>query len=484
MPIQHIHIIGGARGIGRWFVEHVFASSGLPVTVYDIDLPSDLPSSPTVTIRRIRYHSGMVEGIPTFTSTDMFVLAVPVSALRETCAALFPAIPAGCLVVDMASVKVETHAIMAEYAAGRLSLLGIHSLFGPLVASPVGQIVALTGYDAQDERQCWFHQLLKERGFLVQTVSPEAHDEYMLYVQVLTHFMLLTFARVLVRSGVAMSDLLDLRTPPFTFLSAFAGRLLGGNALTYANIQRLAGAAQVRAAVQQAVEELDAHLSSSSLDEAVRAIGDLSGPFSGTEISECFSLSNRAIDSVQQVEQRLFVLAASSTLCGLQRTGASKVYVGVVVEVSDDRILFEERARHIKQAGDRYAVCANEQARTNYASDGINFGTFRRFELLKRNIRILTDDEFQAWLDTHALPIQRDITISAPACLAPAFYEQYLPQLVPALLSASFAARYQKHAHEQRVTLAVAHRADIATEALMQEVDIIIQAMTTGAARV
>lgn len=469
MPTTSIHVFGGARGIGRWFVEQVFRPTGLPVTVYDIDLPADPPAAPNVTTRQIRYREGRITGVPTFAPNAAIILAVPISALRSTCAALFPLLPDGCLVADMSSVKVEPHAIMAEYAGGRLAILGMHPLFGPLVASPIGQIVVLTGFAPEDARHAWMADTLKECGCLVQHLPPELHDEYMLYVQVLTHFLLLTFARVLVQNRHSIAALLSVRTPPFMFLSAFAGRLLGSNALTYANIQRLRGAEQLRVAVLHAAQDLHQRLGPErDLATAVGAIQELGEPFSGTEIAECFAISSKAIGSVQQIEQRLFDLAATGQVCGLQRADTSRVYIGVVRAVTADRVLFEERTRQMPDG--RYALYSNAQTQQNYARMGIAFGRLKQFELLKRNLRILPEEELQAWITANVLLVQRDINVAAAGLLAPAFYERYLPKLISDVVNIRFVEFYQPDVGAGRVTLTVTHRPEVATDEIIARV--------------
>jgi prephenate dehydrogenase len=470
--IRHIHVFGGLRGIGRWFVEHVFQGRDLSVSVYDIDIPSSPQLAPGVAVRHIHYRNGTLEGVPAFGPTDAIVLAVPVGALRQTCAALFPRLPDGCLVFDMSSIKREPHAIMEQHSAGRLTLLGTHPLFGPQLASPVGQTVVLTGFDANNERHAWLYHLLRSRGFIIQQTTPEQHDEYMLYIQVLTHFVLLTFARVLVDRQRSMSELLNFKTPPFAFLTAFAGRLLGGNALTYASIQRLEGAEELRAAIVQAAQELAADFApGSDTTAAAAAIRALVEPFRGSEISECFAISGRAIDSVQQNEQRLFELAESGRLCGLQRGGSERVYIGVIQDVGADRILFEERARRIKSMGGKYAVFTGEHVRESYQAIGIAFGSFRRFELLKRHIRVLPDSELHAWLEQHMLTLTRDVNVRARLPLAREFYETLLPRLVPDLVAAQFVEYYRESEYSSKITLSITHRPDSTTPDMMRRIE-------------
>jgi prephenate dehydrogenase len=247
MAIRRIHIFGGARGIGRWFVEKVFLGEGLEIFVYDINFPTNPPFDSSINICQIDYANKELSGIPELMSHDAFVIAIPINEFEKLIACLFPKIPDGCLVFDMSSIKSLPYEVMKKYdSCGRLSIMSIHPLFAPLVASPVGQLVILSGLDITDEKHLWLRDVLQSRGFILKEASPELHDKSMLYVQVLTHFAYLVFSKVLANSGESLSSLLEFRTPPFTFLTAFAGRLLGGNANTYANIQRQKGASKIR----------------------------------------------------------------------------------------------------------------------------------------------------------------------------------------------------------------------------------------------
>lgn len=363
MQITHIHVLGGARGIGRWFVDYVFSRGELDVTIYDIDIPSNPPLNPRVKAVNISYTDEGVVGVPDFGQSDAVVIAVPMEVLDNTCHHLFPHVSDDGLVVDMSSIKVPSHRIIRKNSGNRFSVLGAHPLFGPLVSSPVGQTVVLTDFDTNNPKHSWFEKLLKANGFLVPNTTPELHDDYMLFVQVLTHFVLLIFGKVLADSQNVLSHLLKFKTPPFSFLSAFTGRLLGGNAQTYANIQTLEDAEHIRHAAIEAAKELNRIFDSKEdLKNAVKTIQTIARPFTSAEIAECRALSAVATDSIQELEKRLFDLCQRRAMCGLQRIDIDKVHVGIVLEIRSDRILFQDRTKRITLNGrDMHIVCTTDE---------------------------------------------------------------------------------------------------------------------------
>ncbi len=464
--IRRIHIFGGARGIGRWFVEKVFLGEGLEIFVYDINFPTNPPFDSSINTRQIDYANGELSGIPELMNHDAVVIAIPINEFEKLIACLFPKIPDGCLVFDMSSVKRFPYEVMKKHdSCGRLSIMSIHPLFAPLVASPVGQSVILAGLGSSDEKHLWLRKVLQSRGFILKEASPELHDKSMLYVQVLTHFTYLVFSKVLSEGTTSLSDLLEFKTPPFTFLTAFSGRLLGGNATTYVNIQKQNDASKIRELFIKAAHELHSIMTFDDLQSSANALNGIVGPFTGAEIAECRAISSKAIESLQAFEQTIFSLWKSGKLCGIKRTDTKKVDVGVIIETQSDRITFESRLKHIshptRQGNGRFAICTDETARKNYQRMGINFGKFQEFELLKRNIKILSDADLNEWIKNNIAVINNDINIVAFGNMSEEFYEKWLPKFIPAIVRVEFIEAYKKRGAKEHVTLRITHRPEL-----------------------
>jgi prephenate dehydrogenase/ferredoxin-fold anticodon binding domain-containing protein len=465
MAIRRIHIFGGARGIGRWFVEKVFMGEGLEIFVYDINFPSNPPFDPLIKIQAIDYVNGDINGIPTFVADDVFVIATPLNEFKRLASRLFRCIPDGCLVFDMSSVKKFPYDVMKEYSDnGRLSIMSIHPLFAPLVASPVGQLVILAGFDNDDEKHVWLKKLLKNKGLILKEATPELHDKTMLYVQVLTHFAYLVFSKVLANSEGSLSSLLEFKIPPFTFLTAFAGRLLGGNANTYANIQRQKGASEIRDLFIKATQEINEVFTFGDLQASVTAINDIVSPLTGAEVAECRAISSQAIDSLQAFEQKIFSLWKTRQLCGIKRIDTKKVDVGIIVENRSDRIIFESRIKPLPNSTEAYAqfaICTNDTAKKTYQRIGINFGKFQKTELLKRNIKILSDADLNEWVQNNIAVITNDINIIPDGNMSKEFYEKWLPKFIPAIVKVKFIEAYKKKGTQEHITLRITHKPEL-----------------------
>jgi|GEM_PF-1928205 len=471
-----IHVLGGARGIGRWFAENVFTSSGASVCLYDITPPTIPITIHNATFRRISYDYEGVHGFSSFNTGDVLVLSVPIQEIQRVAENIFPLLPDSTLVVDMSSVKVKTHAVLDLASAGRLSVMGIHPLFGPQVPTPIGQTAALTGYSSNDTHKRAFREMLSAAGLLITERFPDDHDNAMLYVQVLTHFTYLTFASVLSRCPQKLDGLLQLATPPFQILSAFAGRILGSPLTTYANIQRIEGSAEIRQRFIEAALQLNSDLSETlPLDASIQSLASIVKPFTGAEIAQCRALSATAIDSLQVFEQRLFSLVKSARLCGIYRIDTKEVVPCKVAHIKADRIVVDERFVSVEADGGRkYAVAANDIAVRSYRRRGINISQSRQCEMLKRNIRILSDADFDEWMRLNILPITNDINIRTTLMISDVFCETWLPLLIPGIISLEFVDAYRKRGQSEKISLRVVHRPEIDLSELTMKIQALL----------
>ena len=154
---------------------------------------------------------------------------------------------------------------MLAVASGELSVLGTHPLFGPGVRTLIGQTIVLVRTDRTIPAHfAWFSNLCRVQCALVVEAEAETHDKYMLYVQVLTHFLYLSFAKALTYSmkdnTFQLGESFSFMTPPYASIIAFVARILATNPRVYAQIQASKGAADVRNLLLRSVQELAAEL--------------------------------------------------------------------------------------------------------------------------------------------------------------------------------------------------------------------------------
>jgi len=124
------------------------------------------------------------------------VLAVPVSALEQTVAAIAPLLRPGTLVLDVGSVKTLPAEIMRRGLPAHVDIVATHPLFGPQSAAAgiAGLKIAVCPIrGAAGPRVGAF--LRHSLGLEVIMTTPEAHDREAATVQGLTHLI----AKVLVQ---------------------------------------------------------------------------------------------------------------------------------------------------------------------------------------------------------------------------------------------------------------------------------------------
>jgi prephenate dehydrogenase len=205
-------IIGGTRGMGKWFADY-FRGKGLHVEVVGKRDENDIPLLAS--------------------RCNAVVVAVPITVTTETIRRAGPHMSEDSLLMDLTSLKVEPVREMLESSA--CEVIGLHPLFGPGVSSLRGENVFI--YAARGKR--WFpwleHMLLCDGGRLVQT-TPEKHDEMMAYVQVLTHLGTVVTGMVLRESAIHPADLLRFSTPAFRSGIAMMEKIFRTNPRLYGEL--------------------------------------------------------------------------------------------------------------------------------------------------------------------------------------------------------------------------------------------------------
>ena len=305
---MNIHIFGAAAGIGKWLVKNVF-TGGVNVFAYDIDkkidvvlldygnvVPCFLDIGNSVEGDFLKKYAGE------FNDGDIFVLAIPKSELSDTIKCLKLHFPTGALCAVATSTQYEALSLLKE-VLGEKCVLGFHPLFGPTVKNTYGQLVALCDY----RKDCYLHDslrgLLVKSGLQISVLSAKEHDKYMSYVQVLTHFILLSFMDLISKEEFSLDDLIKVKTPPFQLLSAFASRMLLGSPLTYASIQDTDQAKMVRDKLIGRMIKLNECFDSSDVNRMSNRIENIKAPFSGPLLEELSQFSILSVNAVQELEK-------------------------------------------------------------------------------------------------------------------------------------------------------------------------------------
>jgi prephenate dehydrogenase len=191
MKKTRIGIVGGTRGMGKWFAEYLM-EKGYAVEVLGKGGECEIPALAA------RSH--------------VLVVAVPIAATIETIRNAGPHMAADGLLMDLTSLKAEPVKAMLEHS--RSEVIGLHPLFGPGVPTLREENVFI--WPARSGRWLpWLRSMLLHDGARLVETTPEKHDEMMGYVQVLTHLSTIAAGLVLRESGIGQEEFWRFSTPAF-----------------------------------------------------------------------------------------------------------------------------------------------------------------------------------------------------------------------------------------------------------------------------
>lgn len=205
-----VGLIGGGGRMGSMFAP-LFSASGCTVRSAG---PGDDPS-----------YGGL-------TGCDLVLVTVPIVETDAVIRRVAPQLRPDQLLCDFTSIKREPVAAMLE---SRAWVIGLHPLFGPM-PNVAGQNVVLC---PERPGPClpWIEGFLRQHGMTPVVMSPQGHDEAMAFIQGLTHFLNITFARTLQTRQADLEALLRVCSPVYQVFFAVLSRILSGDARLYGQIQ-------------------------------------------------------------------------------------------------------------------------------------------------------------------------------------------------------------------------------------------------------
>jgi prephenate dehydrogenase len=211
VPPRTVGLIGGDGLMGRMF-RRLLEADGLAVRVAG---PSSDPG-----------YGGLVAG------SDVVIVTVPISETLAVIERIAPHLRAEQLLSDFTSIKREPVAAMLRTPA---SVIGCHPMFAPM-ADPAGQNVVLCP-ERPGPWLDWYEGFYRRHGMQVVRMAPAEHDEAMAFIQGLTHFINIVFARTLQTREAKLEQVLRVCSPVYQVLFAILCRILSGDAHLYGQIQ-------------------------------------------------------------------------------------------------------------------------------------------------------------------------------------------------------------------------------------------------------
>lgn len=454
MSQQTIHIIGGAGGIGRWFAEKCFLSASRKFC-YDTNPKALETLPPAVAGCLVSQEKPYSAYSSQFQRSDWILLATPMTVFEETVTTLAAVAKEGSLFVAMTSVQNPAITVLHQAVPSTCTFLGCHPLFGHTVSSPIGQIIALTGYSENLSQHREFRNELANAGLLPTYLEASAHDEHMAVVQALTHFCLIGFSAAIADRGLHPGELLKLKTPNFQFLFAFASRILKLSTTTTGSIQSTTEASKVRQIFLSVLERLHKQLeAASNVTECAKVIEGVRDPLSGAEVDEGVEVAAVAVASLQRFEELLYKYKTSSAPFVFRHRITNNLHVCRIIKVDADEVTFEESTKVVEKDGKRlFAVGLGTEARANYRRFGINLPGAIKESIRKRNIKLLTADELREFHKELVLGIALVQNLRNPSGHKENYFEEWLPLLVKGLWRCEFLDCYRKRNESERVTV-------------------------------
>lgn len=207
-----IAVIGGTRGMGRWFAGF-FQEQGFIVHAFG----RGSETTRQELIERCR----------------VVVVSVPIGVTCEVIEQVGPLVSKGSLMMDLTSLKARPVESMLRSCISEV--VGVHPLFGPDAESMKGKNVVICPARG-DNWIAWLRQLLTRNGAQVVETSPDRHDLIMAMVQGLTHLTTVAMGLTVRSSGLEMSELRRFLTPTFEKKMAMIEKVFGENPRLYAEI--------------------------------------------------------------------------------------------------------------------------------------------------------------------------------------------------------------------------------------------------------
>ena len=187
---MRVAIIGGSGKMGRWFANFLL-KEGKEVIITGRNQRKLLDAKRQLGVKA----ATNVEAVK---SADAILISVPIDNFEEVVEQVSPYTRPEQVIIDITSIKVFPVETMHKHIKAGLTL-GIHPVFGPGARSIVSQNFVLT---PTNERERTLAQKIREyleiRGAKVTLMTPQEHDEVMVVVLGLSHFIALVSADTLV----------------------------------------------------------------------------------------------------------------------------------------------------------------------------------------------------------------------------------------------------------------------------------------------
>lgn len=464
-------IIGGGGGMGAWLVENFWSAAGEEVVVADVTEPS---GSNHYAWHTLDFSGGRVSGLPDLSAFRTIVVATPIAQTGLIASRVLTQITTPTLVIDVASAKQGVVETIERALPEQAEYVSVHPLFGPQIASPVGQTFVVCPTARSSELSvAAVEAMVRAAAATPSRMSPQEHDSAMALVQGLTHFVALSTASAIADSGVDFRHALQLLTPPFRALAGLIGRVVdippappnGSGARIYADIQTVgyADTQKIRDAFIKSATELDALAREGHRDDLASKIESVAEQFHPEMLRTSRNFFAQSHASAHAEATALHNLQTSGAQCAVRKQTGDEVIVGRIVDFTPGAIALEVHScvSHDADGASRYGIACDDRSRRSAAKLGFSIPADRIEWLSRSDHSLISPLELDAWKCASLRHHARDLTVLVPAVLDAAPICALVPRMADGVISCAIHSRYSAQREEgERITLRLALQGD------------------------
>lgn len=328
---SNMTIIGGTRGLGRWFAEHLKNDFNIRITSRD-----ESSGKPVAEEIGVEYSNNNIEAIK---DADIIVFSVPIEHMVETIKEVAPHAPEGSLLMDVASVKTDPAEALEKYAPENAEILPCHPMFGPRVPTLQRQIIILTPIENRSPN--WLPRVkdyLDKTECEVVITTPNEHDKYMSIVQGLTHFSYISLASTIRKLNINVKESRNFSSPVYTIMLDMVSRIVYQNPYLYYSIQKnnLETSNAREALIKESIY-LSNLIEEGREDDFVNSVVESAKHLDGHE--DALARSDKAISMLTQKSNVLSKSIGKEV--GLKHQHSENVHMGIVKEVGSKSVILE-----------------------------------------------------------------------------------------------------------------------------------------------
>ena len=191
MKTINVGIIGGTKGMGKWFAGLLEKENCI------VHICGRKTALGINDIARI---------------CNVVVVAVPISATADMIKQVGPLLTKDTLLMDLTSLKREPVKLML--ANSPAEVIGCHPLFGPALTDVSGQNIIL--YPARGTKWfSWIRNICEKNKMVILETAPDEHDKMMAIVQALNHLNTILLGMAIAETDIPLAQISKFSTPIF-----------------------------------------------------------------------------------------------------------------------------------------------------------------------------------------------------------------------------------------------------------------------------